>query len=184
MEDLIQKTCTIWKPEWQGILIGRIYYWWLPNDQKGIQPEEISIEWKENRLIAITCRKKSGERVVAELKTLMLHPSGKKESRENPIPLNGSIWRNFSKEEVWSFSRKTGDQNLIHLSEKPIVQGFLLLEHLTATFPNREKYQISFHSPVLADENIYLQIQGESFYGYGNKELHFTGTAEKRRNEE
>lgn len=184
MEDLIRKACGIWKAEWQGIFIGRIYYLRSKRGRRKIGPEEVSIETKENRIVTITCRKESEGQIVEELKTVMIYPVMRREHRKKTVPSTGSIWRNFSKGEIWSFSRKTEDHNPIHLNEKPVVQGFLLLEHIVATFPNKEEYQISFHSPVLADENIYLQIQGESFSGYGKRDLYFTGTAEKRRNEE
>lgn len=52
-----------------------------------------------------------------------------KESVETEIIKDcGTLWRNFSKEEISDFSHLTGDTNSIHLTENPVVQGLYILK--------------------------------------------------------
>lgn len=183
MEALIREICKVWRPEWQGIAIARINYWRTMKEQESNYIDSFSVEVKENRIVTLLCQKIHEDQIVESLEVKMLHPLGLKEKKERSLPAEKKNWRQFSKEEIWAYSRQVGDHNRIHLSEKPVVQGFLLLKHLVETFHQAEEYQISFYSPALAEEKIYLHTQEESFCGYGETDIYFTGTAGKRRNE-
>lgn len=183
MEDLIRKTCRIWEPKWQGVLIGRIHYWRLKRDKEINKSYELDTEIKENRMIWITCQKRSGDQIVEELKTMIFHSVKGGGKRKKSIPSKGVFWRKFLKEEIWKFSQRVGDHNFIHLDEQPIVQGFFILEQIIETFRQFNEYQVTFHSAIRADERIYLCVKEGKIFGYSKNGLHFTGMVGKRRNE-
>lgn len=183
MEALIQEICKVWRPEWQGIAIARIYYWRAIKEQQFDHIDSFFVEVKANRSITLSCKKMHEDQIVESIEVKMIHPRGWKEKKERLLPVERKKWRNFSKTEVWAYSKRVGDHNLIHLTENPVVQGFLLLGHLADTFPQAEEYRISFCSPALAEEDIYLHTQDQTFCGYGETTIYFTGTAGKRRNE-
>lgn len=183
MEDLIREVCKVWWPEWQGIAIARIYYWRAVKEKQFNDIDSFLVEIKENRVVTLSCQKMNEDQIIESIEVKMIHPFGLKERKERSLPLERKKWRQFSKEEIWAYSKQVGDHNLIHLNEKPVVQGFLLLKHLVETFTQAEEYQISFYSPAVAEEDICLHTQGQSFCGYGETAIYFTGTAGKRRNE-
>ena len=86
---------------------------------------------------------------------------------------NISFWNKISKEEVYKFSKLIGDENYIHLTNKPVVQGMFLLNEIIKEICNFKELEIKFTKPIFADEEIFLQKGEESILAYSNNKLCF-----------
>ena len=63
----------------------------------------------------------------------------------------------FTPQEVYAFSQATGDDNAIHLTERPVVQGLLLWQELFSKLGEPSRMEVIFQEPVHAGEGIYLE---------------------------
>lgn len=85
----------------------------------------------------------------------------------------------ISKEEVYEFSKLIGDQNFIHLTDYPVVQGLLLLDKVQEVIEDIRQIEMKFIKPVYADDPIYL-IQGlNQMKGYSRQKLSIIATYRK-----
>jgi hypothetical protein len=75
-------------------------------------------------------------------------------SKELP---SGPCWKIFRREEIIDFAEKTGDLNPIHLTERPVVQGLLILDTFYETCHHPDLLSINFLMPIHADEPVYLE---------------------------
>ena len=50
----------------------------------------------------------------------------------------------FTKEEVYAFSKETGDENKIHLTDHPVVQGMLLLRTAACAHEDLKRLDVKF----------------------------------------
>ena len=69
----------------------------------------------------------------------------------------GTLWKTYSRESVIQFAKETGDMNPIHLAERPVVQGLLLLKDLAAYGNDPDFLSMTFSSPLYVGEPIYLE---------------------------
>ena len=79
-----------------------------------------------------------------------------KEQEPAAFPQGAHYWTSFSRQQVTEFSRITGDDNRIHLTEHPVVQGLMLWREL-CVFLQPRFISIAFHHPVIAGEKIYFK---------------------------
>ena len=78
-----------------------------------------------------------------------------------------------SKEEIVEFSKYTNDKNLIHLEDKPIVQGLIILMDLSKLIKESNKITIKFINPIYSNEDIYIKKEHNAILGYVNNVLCF-----------
>ncbi|AGF58787.1 hypothetical protein B0P06_002891 [Clostridium saccharoperbutylacetonicum] len=81
--------------------------------------------------------------------------------------------RTVSKEEIVEFSKYTNDKNLIHLNDKPIVQGLIILMHLSRLVEGSSEITIKFINPIYSDEDIYIKKEHDTILGYVDNALCF-----------
>ena len=85
--------------------------------------------------------------------------------------VTGKFWRKFTRSEVIDFSRDTKDKNKIHLMDKPVVQGLLIMSYLCDE--NIKTAEIKFIHEIYCDEDIYIFKDNNIIYGYVNNILCF-----------
>ncbi len=74
----------------------------------------------------------------------------------------------FSKEEVYTFSKETGDENKIHLTDHPVVQGMLLLRTAAVKFGGVKKLDVKFVEPSYAEEKLMWAPSGRDYVLYAD----------------
>lgn len=96
-----------------------------------------------------------------------------KEYTQTEISIDkGTLWRNFSKEEIADFSHLTGDTNSIHLTENPVVQGLFILKELCDTIQTDE-IEVKYIHPVYAGNPVYIEHEENIIKGFSNDMLCF-----------
>jgi hypothetical protein len=81
---------------------------------------------------------------------------------------NPEAFHTFSKEEVYEFSKETGDQNKIHLTDHPVVQGVLLLRTAASKVENVSRIDVKFVEPSYAEEELMWGFNGREYVLYGD----------------
>ena len=76
---------------------------------------------------------------------------------------NAEYFHTFSKEEVYSFSKETGDQNKIHLTDHPVVQGMLLLRTAAVKADDVARIDVKFVEPSYAEEELKWAYDGRDY---------------------
>ena len=61
---------------------------------------------------------------------------------------------------VYSFSRETGDENKIHLTDHPVVQGMLLVRTAACKQEELTRLDVKFTEPCYAEEELYWGFNG------------------------
>lgn len=75
-------------------------------------------------------------------------------------------WMTISKDEVYEFNKYTNDINYIHMLDKPIVQGLLILMHLSELIKEFKAITIKFIRPIYSEEDIYIKKEEDKILGY------------------
>lgn len=167
------------KDSFQGAYIGKIKYEIYCKEKYG---EYFSYIEKENKnLVIIVIEKKFKEKLLEKLNIYLVNKRNNNSSKEHfvkenldvNLEKNISFWRKISKEEVYKFSKLTGDENYIHLTNKPVVQGMFLLNEVIKGIDNFKELEIKFINPIFADEEIFLQKGERSILAYSNNKLCF-----------
>ena len=99
--------------------------------------------------------------------------SGKSKTKEEEILDSLEFWTTICKEEIVEFSKYTNDINLIHLKDKPIVQGLIILMHLSNLVKGLSEITIKFINPIYSEEDIYIKKEKNTILGYVNNMLCF-----------
>ena len=94
-------------------------------------------------------------------------------TREEKIISSLEFWQTISKEEIVEFSKYTNDKNLIHLEDKPIVQGLMILMDLSKLIKESKEITIKFINPIYSNEDIYIKNEHNAILGYVNNVLCF-----------
>lgn len=156
MHRIIQKLCTLWKPEWQGMVMGELKY----NTGNGISRGNFETSFSERRFIKLSVR----DRDTGETISIILFPfSGNQKGL--PAEPAGKYWKIFSPGEVRAYSRSMGDHNEIHQSSHPVVSGFQILEELAKLYP-AESVRLRFHHPLCSGEPLYLKEEESRIQGF------------------
>ena len=163
------------KDSFQGAYIGKIKYEIYCKEKDG---EYFSYIEKENKnLVIIVIEKKFKEKLLEKLNIYLVKKNNNNSCEEDfvkeNLEKNISFWRKISKEEVYKFSKLTGDENYIHLTNKPVVQGMFLLNEIIKEIGNFKELEIKFIKPIFADEEIFLQKGDGIILAYSNNKLCF-----------
>ncbi len=128
------------------------------------------------RLCVINCNGYVNNEIVETLTVyLMMNATVKESIQTETFKDNGTLWRNFSKEEIADFSHLTGDTNSIHLTEKPVVQGLFILKELCDTTQTNE-IEVKYTHPVYGGTPVYIKCEGNLIKGLSNGTLCFQAT--------
>ncbi|AZV57794.1 MaoC family dehydratase [Clostridium sp. AWRP] len=131
---------------------------------------------RNRRLCIINCSGYVNNEVVETLTVyLMMNAVVKEATQLEPIKDVGTLWRNFSKEEIVDFSHLTGDINSIHLTENPVVQGLLILKELCDTIQTNE-IEVKYVHPVYGGNPVYIKYEENLIEGFSNGILCFKAT--------
>lgn len=136
---------------------------------------EVSISKNTSRISSINSRKYAqNNELIAKMDILLL----KKELNLSPSAIKKAeiyeekqYWRSFSRKEILQFSQETNDKNSIHLTDRPVVQGLMILTHLCNE--NIISAKIKFINKILCDEKIYLSQKDDLIIGYVNNIICF-----------
>jgi len=105
----------------------------------------------------------------------MMNSTVKDSIQTETIKNDGTLWRNFSKEEIADFSHVTGDTNSIHLTENPVVQGLFILKELCYTSKTNE-IEVKFIYTIYGNNQVYLRREANIIKGFSNSILCFQAT--------
>ncbi len=137
----------------------------------------MKVEKEKAKFVLIIIDLYDNEIVLARLRiTLFLHATENLDvTVHHSMPKDAQVWRSFTKEAIYAFSKEANDANPIHLTERPIVQGLLLLRTLANYFGDIHSLEMKFIKPLYADQIVYLQKRNGSFIGYNEQEMIFKG---------
>ncbi|MNP34034.1 hypothetical protein D3C76_1273030 [compost metagenome] len=160
---------------YEGAFIAKIkYQQFQPKSDREIYENEIV---KGNsRLCVINCNGYIDSEIAETLTVyLMMNVTVKDSVQAEIVEDTGTLWRNFSKEEIADFSHLVGDTNSIHLTENPVVQGMFILKELCDTTKTNE-IEVKYIHPVYGDTPVYIKHEGNLIKGYSNGRLCFQAT--------
>ncbi|BCZ47713.1 hypothetical protein psyc5s11_37800 [Clostridium gelidum] len=128
------------------------------------------------RLCVINCNGYVNNEIAETLTVyLMMNVAVKEPSQPETFKANGTLWHNFSKEEIADFSHLTGDTNSIHLTENPVVQGLFILKELCDTTKTNE-IEVKYIHPVYGCNPVYINYEENLITGFSNGILCFQAT--------
>lgn len=142
------------------------------------QDYEVNIE-KANEKITIIKSKSYFKGTLSMVLTIsLINGSIKKENKlisqkKDLSEMTLKHFRKITKDEVYKFSKYTGDINSIHLTDKPVVQGLLILMHLEKYIKEGKNIEVKFISLLYADTSIYISESENTILGYSENKLCF-----------
>lgn len=160
---------------YQGAFIGKISY--MAEREQAEAAERIVYSYgdvKENAFMYILTILGHAEGVEApvEKMTITLVKASDKEKEikrtEKAEYENEEPFHTFSKEEVYAFSKETGDENKIHLTGHPVVQGMLLLRTAACRLDRLSRLDVKFLEPSYAEENLMWGYNGREYVLYAD----------------
>ncbi|MBP2632017.1 MAG: hypothetical protein H6Q70_2645 [Firmicutes bacterium] len=132
-------------------------------------PCHVIVEKETSRFMIISSNMYEDDTLIAKLSmTLFLNVTVRNLDETSVIPEEVTPWKTFSKQEIYDFSKAVGDANTIHLTEKPVVQGLLILKNIKESFAKFNTIEIKFMKPIYAGNPIYVEPKGKIFTGYSN----------------
>ncbi|WP_110953714.1 hotdog family protein [Anaerosinus massiliensis] len=109
------------------------------------------------------------QQLIAKLSmTLFLHVTIQSLDEKSGVPDKAVAWKTFHKREIYDFSQRVGDINTIHLTERPVVQGLLILETIAQYFTAFREIEIKFMKPIYAEDPVYLESTETGMIGYSD----------------
>ena len=160
---------------YQGAFIGKISY--TVDRDKAEAAETIAYEYgdvKENAFMYILSilGKVEGEADPVEKMTITLVKASDKDKDvkrvQKPALEDEKAFHTFTKEEVYTFSRETGDENKIHLTDHPVVQGMLLLRTAACAHEHLKRLDVKFVEPSYAEEELMWGFNGREYVLYAD----------------
>lgn len=136
---------------------------------------EAKIVKQTHKRVQIECVARVNQHLVAVLEVRLRFESVSPMTKVQP-PVDWHWGYRFSKQEIYDFSNRINDQNPIHLNEKPIVQGLLLLQKIHESLQQPKQLQLKFLKPVYANELLYLKREKNSLEGYSAAGLCLKGS--------
>ena len=155
---------------YQGAFIGKISY--MAEKEQAGQAGSIRYEFgdvKENAfmyILPILGYVDGVESPVGKFTVTLVKPSDKEKELKRVEAAsydNAEDFHTFSKEEVYSFSKETGDQNKIHLTDHPVVQGMLLLRTAAVKADDVARIDVKFVEPSYAEEELKWAYDGRDY---------------------
>lgn len=160
---------------YDGAFIAKIKYQrFKPKTDKETYKSEVV---KSNRRLCVINCNGYIDNEIAEVLTvhLMMNVTVKDSNQPEIVEDTGTLWRNFSKEEIADFSHITGDTNSIHLTENPVVQGMLILKELCDTVKTNE-IEVKYVNPVYGCTPVYIMYERNLIKGFSKGILCFQAT--------
>lgn len=160
---------------YQGAFIGKISY--TVDREKAEAADSITYEYgdvKENAFMYILSilGKVEGEETPVEKMTITLVKASDKEKEIKRVEKTDyedeKPFHTFTKEEVYAFSKETGDENKIHLTDHPVVQGMLLLRTAACAHEDLKRLDVKFVEPSYAEEELMLGSNGRELVLYAD----------------
>lgn len=157
---------------YEGAFIAKVKYQRIEPEANGeVYKNEIIKNSK--KLCIIECNGYVEAQIIEKLTVyLMMNVEAKETKKPEIVENQGSLWRNFSKEEIVDFSHTTGDTNSIHLTENPVVQGLFILKELCDT-TKADEIDVKYVHPVYGDNPVYLLREDNTIKGFSNGVLCF-----------
>ncbi|MDD5793246.1 hypothetical protein ACTNDG_04685 [Clostridium sp. HCP1S3_B4] len=123
-------------------------------------------EVKKNKNISIIeiacfCNNDIFEKMTVTI-VLNCNMNNKKKDISNNFHVNENEYIQFSKKDIEEFSFLVSDMNPIHLEEKAVVQGMLIIKRIIDNYNISNGFNIRFLNPAYEMEKIYM-------YKYNNE---------------
>lgn len=157
-----------------GCLVAKVIFYRLKHnvypDASGYQLLKLN-----HRLAVLESRSFLNEEVIGCLKmTVLFHPSGMTFTNDKTMKQESlRYFQTIQPEQVYRFSNQTGDENSIHLTETPIVQGLFLLQLIDEEYNHPNEIDMKFLAPIYAGHPIYIEEQKSNVCGYSQNRLCF-----------
>lgn len=160
---------------YQGAFIGKISY--TVDREKAEAADSITYEYgdvKENAFMYILSilGKAEGDESPVEKMTITLVKASDKEKDIKRVEKteyeNERPFHTFTKDEVYTFSKETGDENKIHLTDHPVVQGMLLLRTAACANEDLKRLDVKFVEPSYAEEELMWGDNGRELVLYAD----------------
>ncbi len=158
---------------YQGAFIGKISY--TADKERAQRAENIRYEFgqvKENAfmyILPIFGFTEGTEEPVEKFTVTLVKPSDKEKELKRVEAAeyeNPEEFYCFSKDEVYTFSKETGDKNKIHLTDNPVVQGMLLLRTAAVKLNDVSRLDVKFVEPSYAEEDLMWALNGREYVLY------------------
>ena len=110
------------------------------------------------------------------LKVLLLLPKTVQNTVSRKSEILGSFFgrKKFSTKQINDYIVLSGDKNIIHQGENPIVPGLMMVLYLYEKFKDQTKWDIRFLYPVHTDDEVFFYQQNTTINAYVNDVLVFT----------
>ncbi len=160
---------------YQGAFIGKISY--TADRERAEKADNITYSYgdvKENAfmyILSILGNTEESEEPVEKMTITLVKPSDKAKDIkrvEKADYEDEAEFHTFSKEEVYSFSKETGDENEIHLTDHPVVQGMLLLRTAACKIDKLKRLDVKFVEPSYAEEALMWGFNGREYVLYAD----------------
>lgn len=150
----------------------------LVNQELFLQGE--IIKTKANLINCLTSAASECGRIVNLSSTLIKTSAETKLDTAKTVPFfleTPNYSRSFTQNEVIAFSFLSGDKNIIHSGDNPVVQGMLILlileDYLAAEGRFFENVDGRFYVPVRINENVKIYVSGKNIYGIVDERVNF-----------
>lgn len=152
---------------YEGAFIAKVKYQCFKSEL-GSETFKHEIVKSSRKLCVINCSGYVNDEP-AEMLTvyLMMNVTVKEPVKPEIVEDIGTLWCDFSKEEIADFSHLTGDTNSIHLTENPVVQGLFILKELCDTTQTNE-IEVKYIYPVYGCNPVYIKQEGNIIKGFSN----------------
>lgn len=160
---------------YQGAFIGKISY--SAEREAAEAAEQITYQYgdvKENAfmyILSILGFADGSETPIEKFTVTLVKPSDKEKEltrKEAAAYERTEAFHTFSKEEVYAFSKETGDRNRIHLTDHPVVQGVYLLRTAAERVPDASRIDVKFVEPSYAEESLMWGYDGRDYVLYAD----------------
>lgn len=167
--------------QYQGALIARAT--WRQRYEDFLEPG-VYIRHKGARHQRVECLCLGADAVMQSLDVMLFlaQPQKLLKEKRHPVVPTGLPWRSFSVGEITAFVQASGDTNIIHTGEQPVVPGLLILSCLLAEHSG-QAMEIRFYQPLLAGEQVFLQKLPDRFCGYTKEQEVFVVRMEREKKE-
>ncbi|ADL51223.1 hypothetical protein [Clostridium cellulovorans] len=160
---------------YDGAFIAKIKYQRF-QQKSGKETYKNEILKSNRKLCIINCSGYADDKITETLTIyLMMNVTVKESTKPEIVEDTGTLWRNFSKEEIANFSNLVGDTNSIHLTDNPVVQGMFILKELCDTTETRD-IEVKYIHPVYGCNPVYIKHDDNIIKGFSDGILCFQAT--------
>lgn len=173
----------LFQKEFHGFFIGKAKIEFLEQYKGGNINFESEINKDLIKYKKIISHILEDENILCKMELILIKKTSKEAKiieKENEVV--GKHFCTINNEEIFKFSKDTGDLNEIHFGEKPVVQGMLIIKYLDEYLISlKYKYiaiNIRFVQPLYSGERTNIILEEKYFNVYKGDKLILKGSIE------